>query len=289
MKRPSSSRHTAGVGVQARRVAGPTVLANPRALRTVHQCRRAAPGCGTSAQLGDTASAGVGVVATFLPELAFKWAALQAAAAGQGIQLRIADFGGFRDLAMTQQILAYRDADYAAYVKQLAISAPTRTPLPIEVWRPIAPYGSSFHDFGAAVDAYPIAWPASVGNRSDALAIVQQLAPSVGLSNPMPATDPAHFQLPYSLATVQSQWLLAAANQSSQPDATLVSLPSEISSGNIPAPVAIGSGLDLQQLLTPPQLTAPDISSVPPGSGSSWGTTVAGLAVIAALGWLLAT
>lgn len=218
--------------------------------------------------LGDT-GLGVGVVTTFLPEMAAKLQQLQAAAAAEGIQTRIADFGGVRDQAMTNLLLQYRQQDYPAYVAQLAKTAPNQTPLPIDQWRPIAPWGQSFHDYGAAVDLDPYSWPAALGPLSAARGRLAQLAAQVGLRQPLPASDAHHFELPYSLAAVQNLWLLGQAQQ--LPDVTSVSLPSEVAAGNIPAASAIPT-TDLQQLLQPvPNAVIPDVGITPPGSaGPSW-------------------
>lgn len=227
--------------------------------------------------LGDSATdAGSGAAvhvdtADWLPEMAAKWAALQAAVAPYGITLQVASFGGFRTAADTALILGYRQAEYPGYVAQLARSAPGQAPLPITSWRPIAPYGTSYHDFGGAVDAQPIVWPSSM-TLANARAVVQQVAPAVGLRVPLPTTDPQHLELPYPLATVQTMYALQLANASSQPDVSAVSLPSEVAAGNIPG-VSLIPGQDLQQLLTPITAPPPDVG-LPPGPGNPVSTAV---------------
>ena len=106
-----------------------------------------------------------------------------------------------REVARTvmDDVLGYRDADYANYKANGGT-------LTIQQFRPIAPWGKSYHDFGAARDLVF----SGNGYMSDADAqnIAGELAPDVGLkwgglfTNP----DPAHFQLDESLAQVQQEW-----------------------------------------------------------------------------------
>lgn len=133
-----------------------------------------------------------------LPQLQQAVAKLEQLAAGRGISVELNRFGGYRDAATTQQILYYRQADYDAALESGEIP-PSET---IDQFRPIAEFGTSFHNYGAAADLSPLAWPAS---ESYAWAVQQlgQLAPAAGLRQPLPATDPAHFELPVSLDQAQ--------------------------------------------------------------------------------------
>ena len=136
-----------------------------------------------------------------LPELLTAWDALTAAAAAQGITFRIADFGGLRTQADTTLIETYRQNDYNAAVASGAI-APDTT---LQQFRPIAPWGHSFHNYGAAFDIDPVSDP---GSYDQAVQTLGSLAPSCGLkwggnfSNP----DLPHFELDVSLAAAEQMW-----------------------------------------------------------------------------------
>ncbi len=137
-----------------------------------------------------------------LPELVRAEQQLRKLAAAQGVQYRIADFGGLRTLADTTRILKYRSDDYAAAVKadkKVAL-------IPMTEWRPIAPFGSSLHNYGAAFDVRPSQWPA---NRSAQWAIntVRDLAPKAGLRVLNTKNDPWHFELPLSLEAARRRWM----------------------------------------------------------------------------------
>ena len=83
-----------------------------------------------------------------LPETVAAWNALESAAMAQGIAFTLNDFGGVRTPADTALILQYRETDYAAALAADTIPADTT----ISQFRPIAPYGQSYHDYGAAFD-----------------------------------------------------------------------------------------------------------------------------------------
>lgn len=135
-----------------------------------------------------------------LPQLIDAESQLRQRATALGISYDIADYGGVRTFADTVTILGYRDADYAA-----AIAAdPNVANIPINTWRPIAPFGSSFHNYGAAFDVKITSAPAGM-SFDDALQELKSLAPSVGLSSSV-ANDPPHFELPISLDDARAQW-----------------------------------------------------------------------------------
>lgn len=135
-----------------------------------------------------------------LPQLIDAENQLRERANALGIGYVIADYGAVRTLADTVQILGYRDADYAA-----AIAAdPSVANTPINDWRPIAPFGSSYHNYGAAFDVRITSAPAGVSFDA-ALQQLKDLAPSVGLRSDVP-NDPPHFELPISLDEAKAQW-----------------------------------------------------------------------------------
>lgn len=287
----------AGYLVPARRQRGMLVLADPRHGRVRGSCRRAASVTRVTSTraracselptwLGDDGNGvPVHVVTTFLPEFASRLHELAAQAAAQlGVTLEITSYGGFRDQQLTQDILKFRDEDYAAYVKQLALSKPGAVPVPEDQWRPILPFGQSWHNYGAAADVMPVSWPAIYPNRSSATAAVQALAPAVGLSFPLPGSDPGHVQLPYDLATVQTMWLLQGANASSQPDVLQVPLPAGVSGGPPPAVGAIATAGNLLDVLSAAagKLTAPDIGLAERGASAGM-LAVAGAVLLGGL------
>lgn len=153
------------------------------------------------------------VIAGALPELVAAEARLYALAKAHGMDYRIADFGGLRTLADTVRILKYRDDDYANYVKAYQharasgassfVSDGTRyrvgsVPLNINTFRAIAPFGHSYHNYGAAFDVQMIR-----GNLSDLHSLAAN-NPSIGLRG-IP-NDPPHFELARSLNVVKLLW-----------------------------------------------------------------------------------
>lgn len=131
-----------------------------------------------------------------LPELRAAEQRLRDLAFRAGLVYTVADFGGLRSQADTVRILKYRDDDYALYLRKLA---PGKTPIPKNAWRPIAPWGSSFHNYGAAFD---------VSMVRGTLAQLGALASAAGLRwggtfrNP----DGPHFELPLTLAAAKARW-----------------------------------------------------------------------------------
>lgn len=149
-----------------------------------------------------------------LPELRDKERQLRAAANGEGIEYTVADFGALRSQSDTLKILGYRDQDYAAYV-----AAQQRAGKPIaskNTFRPIAPYGSSYHNYGAAFDARVTRVPAG-STASAATARLGALGESVGLRwgghFPAGEIDPPHFELAISLPDAVTRWAAWQAAQ----------------------------------------------------------------------------
>ena len=139
-------------------------------------------------------------IAGALPALIAGYNQLQARANAMGISFEIADFGGIRTEADTILILSYRAADYAAAV----IQDPSVYSIPINTWRPIRPYGSSMHNYGAAFDVKITGTPAGLSS-DDALQQLKMLAPACGLQSTVP-NDPPHFELPITLDDAKMQW-----------------------------------------------------------------------------------
>lgn len=151
-----------------------------------------------------------------LPQLVDAENQLRQRANAMGITYDIADYGGVRTLADTILILGYRNDDYAA-----AIAAdPSVANIPINTWRPIAPFGSSYHNYGAAFDVRITSAPAGVSFDS-ALQELKDIAPSVGLSSDV-ANDPPHFELPISLDDAKAAW---SAQGNTAPSISIVTAP----------------------------------------------------------------
>ena len=139
-------------------------------------------------------------IAGALPALVTARDQLLTRAHALGIDFDIADFGGVRSYADTVLIMAYRAADYAATVALHPSVAGT----PINTWRPIAPFGSSMHNFGAAFDVAITKAPPGMSFES-ALQQLKGIAPEVGLRSTVP-NDPPHFELPMTLEQAKALW-----------------------------------------------------------------------------------
>ncbi len=137
------------------------------------------------------------------PELTAAIDGLQMLAGAEGIEFTTADFGGVRTQADTTRILKYRDDDYAVYVRNLKARNPSARPTKKEIWRRIAPFGSSYHNYGAARDLKPTKWPPSF-TESKALQRLRDLTGMVGLK--VISNDPPHVQLNISLSEARKRW-----------------------------------------------------------------------------------
>lgn len=135
-----------------------------------------------------------------LPQLLTREQMLRTRANALGIEYRIADFGGLRTYADTVLILGYRAADYAAAVAANPATAYT----PINEWRPIASFGSSMHNYGAAFDVKVTKMPPGMSEYT-ALTRLKAIAPSIGLRSNVP-NDLPHFELPLSLDEARRAW-----------------------------------------------------------------------------------
>lgn len=133
---------------------------------------------------------------------------LRAKAALEGIEFDTADFGGVRTEADTIKILKYRAHDYAVYARNLKAKNPRAVPVPIGKWRAIAPFGSSFHNYGCSRDLVITKHPPS-HNASTAQARLGALAPSCGLrwgGTFKSKFDGPHMELPITLAQARQRW-----------------------------------------------------------------------------------
>jgi ABC-type glycerol-3-phosphate transport system permease component len=138
------------------------------------------------------------------PELLIALATLRAVVTQEHPQLifEIADFGGLRSEADTAKILGYRETDWAAAVRADPSLAQRVSK---EDWRPIAPYGSSMHNYGAAFDVRVTATPPGMSNLA-ALNILKDYADVVGLVDGRDFGDPPHFELPGGIAAARAAW-----------------------------------------------------------------------------------
>lgn len=141
-----------------------------------------------------------------LPEMQRAETALRSAAAAAGIVYTVADFGGLRTQADTTRILEYRANDYAKYVA--AQKKAGAVVVPVERWRPIAAFGNSYHNFGAAIDLRitqrPDGW-----SYDRALRRLGDLAPAAGLrwGGTFKRVDSPHFELAIPLSEARRLWL----------------------------------------------------------------------------------
>jgi hypothetical protein len=137
-----------------------------------------------------------------LPELIAAEQRLRKNATNHGITYVIAEFGGIRSQADTTQAMKYREADYAVY--RANARAKNQTVLDINTFRPIAPFGNSWHNYGAAFDVFVTVVPEG-RTQQWGLDILKLAAPSAGLRSNVP-NDPPHFELPVSLSTAKDKW-----------------------------------------------------------------------------------
>lgn len=113
----------------------------------------------------------------------------------------------FRTESDTTRDMRNREIEYAAY------AAKTANPLPINTWRPIAPYGKSFHNYGAAADWKII----KNGGRTDAAIerIVADEAPACGLRSGLSFNDGKHIEVALTLAEARQLYESAEAGRGS--------------------------------------------------------------------------
>jgi D-alanyl-D-alanine carboxypeptidase-like protein len=186
-----------------------------------------------------------------LPQLRAAEQRLRAAAQQMGISYALAAYGGMRTQADTNQILAYRTNDYRAAVAR----NPAVARIPIDQWRPIAPFGRSLHNWGAAFDIVITGAPAG-WSRDKALAALGTLAPSIGLkwggNFPRDRIDTPHFELPMSVVDARAAYLAYTQGKGyTGPSGPLGFLRGLFSSRSVPA---------VSTHATAPQMIIPEVS-----------------------------
>ncbi len=149
-----------------------------------------------------------------LPDLARAYQLLTDAASVDGITFTVAPFGGLRTAADTAKILHYREQDY----HQAVLANPDTARIPIGQWRPIAPWGASYHNFGAAFDV-KILRDGGLGQEG-ALRRLAEYGQDFGLrwGGTFPRTahsgpDYPHFELAIPLTTAKAKWLAYTTEQ----------------------------------------------------------------------------
>ena len=130
---------------------------------------------------------------------------LQQLMAGYGIAIGIANYGGFRTLADTREILDIRQQEYDGD-RAAGVIPPS---LSVDDYRPIAPYGHSYHDTGDAFDIRikPGGLPAGM-TSDDAFAIAGRFADTIGMrwGGVFQNADPRHFERPVTLAQARADY-----------------------------------------------------------------------------------
>lgn len=142
------------------------------------------------------------------PDLTAAVEQLRALCEADGIFITTADYGGVRTEADTEKILRFRDNDYIVYVRALAVSHPGQMPTPLEKWRPIAAFGSSFHNWGCARDFKIVKKPESF-TEAEALRRMGSHAPVCGLrwgGNFKNRVDMPHVELAITLEEARRRW-----------------------------------------------------------------------------------
>jgi hypothetical protein len=92
------------------------------------------------------------------------------------------------------------------YVRQT--KAAGRVPVALNAFRPIAPYGQSYHNYGAAFDVWVLSVPEGK-TQAWGLLMLQNAAAAVGLRSGVSFGDPPHFELPITLADARARWQAA--------------------------------------------------------------------------------
>lgn len=182
-----------------------------------------------------------------LPELLGKLEQLRMLAEREGIGFEIADYGGLRTESDTLRILRYRDDDWNAAVKaDPALLRRTSK----EKWRPIAQWGSSMHNYGAAFDVRITKNPPKKSGLQSLSRLVE-LARTVGLKPGADFGDPPHFELPIGLAGARKRW------EETHPQSTIYvgamdtakKIAGDLKNGNVPTSVVTVLGIVFFALL----------------------------------------
>jgi hypothetical protein len=145
----------------------------------------------------------LGFRATVLPETIAAYDALTRAGAALGVKFGHAAFGGaVRTAADTVLAMKYRRDDWAVFARRNPAAAARTT---MNAWRPIAEFGSSFHNFGAAFDVFIIEYPdaRSVQWAHDQL---DTFASKLGLRTGDSFRDEPHFELAIPLSEARLRY-----------------------------------------------------------------------------------
>lgn len=157
-----------------------------------------------------------------LPELREAFGKLSDYAKSLGMTIHVLGTGGVRTQADTALYKSYRAADYAVAVAK----NPALARIPIGQWRPIADFGKSFHNYGAAFDIEfgSGTLPGTEGyvserdglygfTRDFALETLGEYAQSIGLrwggnfkASQTTGPDPVHFELAMTLDAAKARW-----------------------------------------------------------------------------------
>lgn len=157
-----------------------------------------------------------------LPELREAFGKLSEYAKSLGMTIHVLPTGGVRTEADTVLYKSYRAADYAVAVAK----NPGIAGIPIGQWRPIANFGSSFHNYGAAFDIEfgSGGLPGTAGyvsehdglygfTRDFALESLGEYAQTIGMrwggnfkASKTTGPDPVHFELNMTLAEAKARW-----------------------------------------------------------------------------------
>lgn len=156
-----------------------------------------------------------------LPELREAFGQLSDYAKSLGMTIHVLGTGGVRTEADTALYKSYRAAEYALAVAK----NPATAKIPIGQWRPIANFGSSFHNYGAAFDigfgSGTLGGPGYVSEKDGlygfttdfALESLGEYAKTIGLrwggnfkASQTSGPDPVHFELDITLAEAKARW-----------------------------------------------------------------------------------
>jgi hypothetical protein len=141
-----------------------------------------------------------------LPQLQAAEAKLHQLALQRGIDYRIAQYGGLRTQKITDLLMQFRRDDYAAAIK----TNPAIAKIPIEKWRPVAPYDLSRHKFGSAFDVVLTKLPKGMSS-TQGMETLGALAEKYcnlrwGGHFPEDRIDVKHFELTPPMATLEVAW-----------------------------------------------------------------------------------
>lgn len=141
-----------------------------------------------------------------LPQLQAAEAKLHQLALQRGIDYTLAKYGGLRTQKITDLLMQFRRDDYAAAIKK----NPAIAKVPIEKWRPVAPFDLSRHKFGSAFDVVLTKLPKGMSS-TQGMETLGALAEKYcnlrwGGHFPEDRIDVKHFELTPPMATLEVAW-----------------------------------------------------------------------------------